>query len=198
MNVAGLQIRLNFHGFPCGSPDGLYGPKTTAAVQRLQQASTLWHGPADGLESEAVYWVAEQLPYLSENFATSELQSKGNRDCYVRKELVFALEVLRAWANKPIPVVSGYRDPAHNQAVGGARRSLHTFGERSAGRYRTEGLAVDLSRKLNLKLDDVIDLRVFSGVGYLRKSKRVTHLDVRHIVNRGGTPQNPRTWAYHE
>ena len=41
-----LQHALNALGYPVGTPDGVYGPKTEAAVKQFQQAAGL---TADGV-----------------------------------------------------------------------------------------------------------------------------------------------------
>jgi zinc D-Ala-D-Ala carboxypeptidase len=46
----------------------------------------------------------------------------------VRPRLAESLERLRATVGKPIPIVSGYRCPVHNHAVGGAPDSQHMYG----------------------------------------------------------------------
>ena len=200
MNVKQAQVILNKNGFPAGSPDGVMGPKTKAALKRMQQASTLYLYEPDGSFTQASAYALRWLPKLSKNFKAAEFASKGNGDCYVRKELVFALEVLRHWrGGTPFRVISGYRDPAHNRKVGGAGISLHTYAEKKPLRgYALGGTAVDLSRRLNLKLEDVKALRVFSGIGFLEKTKRVTHVDCGHVVGRRGSVDNPSAWAYRE
>jgi len=40
-SVKTLQILLNGHGCPCGTPDGSFGPKTLAAVKQFQNAKKL-------------------------------------------------------------------------------------------------------------------------------------------------------------
>jgi mannosyl-glycoprotein endo-beta-N-acetylglucosaminidase len=45
--VIGLQRRLNQSGFDSGKEDGIYGPKTTAAVRRFQIFSRDNAGGAD-------------------------------------------------------------------------------------------------------------------------------------------------------
>ena len=57
--VNGLQRRLNQAGFNAGKEDGIYGPRTTAAVKRFQQfcrnnsggpdPRTIDAGPIDGI-----------------------------------------------------------------------------------------------------------------------------------------------------
>lgn len=39
-----------------------------------------------------------------------------------------ALEKIRAKAGGPIHIASGYRTPAHNKRIGGAKRSQHIYG----------------------------------------------------------------------
>jgi uncharacterized protein YcbK (DUF882 family) len=52
-------------------------------------------------------------------------------------ELAANLEVLRAAAgDAPITITSGYRDPRHNDAVGGASRSQHLYGRAADIRVR--------------------------------------------------------------
>ena len=49
-DVAGLQFQLAAHGFPSGPVDGALGPRSVAALQRLQA----WAGlPADGIAGAA-------------------------------------------------------------------------------------------------------------------------------------------------
>ena len=48
------------------------------------------------------------------------------------------LEALRRAVNKPIQIISGYRSPAHNKAVGGAKSSQHLTA--SAADLKIEGL----------------------------------------------------------
>ena len=89
--------------------------------------------------------------------------------------------------DRPIPIVSGYRDPRHNRRVGGATRSLHMA-----------GAAADLSRTLDIDRNWLIEQELFSGIGYLQTSERVTHVDVRHAVGRGKSTARPQTWKYPE
>lgn len=69
---------------------------------------------------------------LSAHFSSSELAC---RHCgrlpaeTVLTHLLGHLEGLRALVGRPLRIVSGYRCPAHNRAVGGARRSRHVVGD---------------------------------------------------------------------
>lgn len=66
---------------------------------------------------------------LSPNFSRREFRSKDGVDGPVDPELVRRLELLRAIIGRPIHIVSGFRSPAHNRRVGGARRSQHLLGK---------------------------------------------------------------------
>lgn len=67
---------------------------------------------------------------ISEHFVEAEFRSKGDGTVRVEARLVYHLEQLRRIVGgKPLRIVSGYRDPAHNRRVGGASRSRHLFGD---------------------------------------------------------------------
>jgi uncharacterized protein YcbK (DUF882 family) len=68
---------------------------------------------------------------LSPHFSASEFRchhcgSVGERG--IDPRLVAVLEHLRALDGRALSVVSGYRCPVHNKAVGGASRSQHLLG----------------------------------------------------------------------
>jgi hypothetical protein len=58
-------------------------------------------------------------------FVPQEFASKGNGFVRIKKDLVFALDRVRRDLDMPLVITSGYRDPAHNARVGGARYSRH-------------------------------------------------------------------------
>lgn len=66
---------------------------------------------------------------LTQNFKLSEFSSRGQPvpDKYLCNVRVLAtnLQVIRAKIGQPLVIVSGYRSPAHNTAVGGATNSQH-------------------------------------------------------------------------
>jgi len=67
---------------------------------------------------------------LSKNFRLSEFVCKeGKNEVYVDMKLINKLQELRDYINKSIEVVSGYRSPAYNQAIGGAEDSRHMYGD---------------------------------------------------------------------
>lgn len=66
---------------------------------------------------------------LSEHFRVREFRSKDGADTIlISDELVKVLEAIRSYFGKPITITSGYRTPAHNREVGGAKGSQHVKG----------------------------------------------------------------------
>jgi uncharacterized protein YcbK (DUF882 family) len=91
----------------------------------------------------------------------------------IRPVLLFRLELLRKAIGKPLPIVSGYRCPEHNRAVGGAPDSQHMYGS-----------AVDIP--LGLVTVNQAAQAGFIGIG-------TQHGTVRHLDIRDGTVAR---WSY--
>lgn len=192
VDVKQAQDLLNKHGFPCGAIDGEIGPGTRSAVQRFQTAfaggrEDLPLLQPDGELGPKTMAALRQLPNLSPHFQVGELRSKGDGTCYVRRELLVALEVLRERYARPIVLRSGFRDPAHNKKVGGATHSMHMY-----------GYAADVA--LDWTWQRVAELSIFSGIGYRKSDRTVRHVDVRHLApanqTPGARPDRPQTWEY--
>lgn len=66
---------------------------------------------------------------ISEHFVEAEFASKDGGGVRVEARLVWHLEKLRAIVGRPLVIVSGYRTPAHNARVGGAKGSRHLHGD---------------------------------------------------------------------
>lgn len=77
----------------------------------------------------------------------------------LRALCVKLLEPIRALAGNPIVVSSGYRSPAVNKAVGGAKSSQHVLGQAADITCPALGQKkfFDLIRKSGLPFDQVID-----------------------------------------
>jgi zinc D-Ala-D-Ala carboxypeptidase len=108
-------------------------------------------------------------------FMPSETMSRDGAKGDIKDVLRDKLNELRNAYGGPIYVISGYRSPEHNRAVGGARNSLHV-----------EGLAADLRLPVNgaarLRLLE-LSFRIggFSGRGFYPK---FIHVDMRHLIGR--------------
>ena len=70
---------------------------------------------------------------LTKNFNLDEFQSKDGaampKDVEKNvRELAKNLQVIRDYFNLPLSISSGYRSPAHNAKIGGAKDSQHKYG----------------------------------------------------------------------
>ncbi|MDP3961711.1 MAG: D-Ala-D-Ala carboxypeptidase family metallohydrolase [Pseudorhodobacter sp.] len=61
-------------------------------------------------------------------FSPAEIASRGDGAIKINTEAMDRLQSLRDRLGKPLIVLSAYRSPAHNKAVGGATRSKHMLG----------------------------------------------------------------------
>ena len=62
---------------------------------------------------------------LSEHFSRREFDCHDGQHASPDPALISALERLRSIVGRPCYIVSGYRDPTYNKAVGGAPHSQH-------------------------------------------------------------------------
>ena len=69
---------------------------------------------------------------LSAHFTRAEFRCRCHEWCGgaapVSDRLIEGVELLRGIVGRPIVIVSGFRCPRHNEAVGGSVGSYHTFG----------------------------------------------------------------------
>lgn len=109
---------------------------------------------------------------LSPHFSTAEFRDRRTGEVKVDPELVQRLEKLRALVGRPLRIVSGYRSPSTNKAVGGARYSQHLYGR-----------AVDIP--YGYATVPQAELAGFRGIG--RRDRFAVHVDVR---------RNRARWVY--
>jgi len=125
--------------------------------------------------------------YLSRHVPADAMRSKGNGEVKAHPALLARLDALGDRLGEPIPIISGYRDPAHNAAIGGAKFSQHVL-----------ACAVDLDYDYGLTIDVARDLG-FSGIGSVEGTDRVVHVDVRAEGPSNGTGAAvgaPTYWTY--
>jgi peptidoglycan hydrolase-like protein with peptidoglycan-binding domain len=209
METRDLQAALNRLGFEAGTEDGIEGPRTRLATARFQLACNLpgHRLKVDGIPAPATWAAlaeADRTQRLSSNFSVSELRSRvspgGPKEgpAWVHRQLLEALEALRAHVGRPLSIISGYRSESHNKAVGGAKSSQHTYGTATdlqrvkglpGGALLKAGRAADFNRGY-IRLNDARNLRLFSGIGH--RGGWVTHVDVRTAK----TPASPSVWEY--
>ena len=79
---------------------------------------------------------------LAPDFKVRELRGRDGSDTVMVDEtLTVVLQCIRDHFGKPVTITSGYRTPAHNAAVGGAKSSQHLLGR--AADIRVEGVSVE-------------------------------------------------------
>jgi len=123
---------------------------------------------------------------LSPHFSGAEFRCRHCKKLQVHPALIDALEDLRAIGYpQGLVVRSGYRCTAHNRTVGGVKSSQHML-----------GTAADIDPRMTLQR--VLELEIFSGIGWQRHggTQMVVHVDVRHAVGSGMSPEMPAIWGY--
>lgn len=175
-----VQRTLGAFGFPAGDDNGVYGEHTAKATRRFQAAFAggLAELPAlhvDGIPGRLTWRALEQLPHLSPHFTTQELLGAAGV-VSARRELVLALEELRAFLRRPLEL---------------EQRSCDVAGLHMAG------LAADLKPATHVTRAQARAVERFSGIGW-RADGRVIHVDLRHLSDRPRlrTPSNPARWSY--
>ena len=187
--VREAQELLRKIGWPI-SVDGNLGPKTREAIEDFKRGFVIapfqrLDGRLGPVTLDRIRYSAKRNGAVSPHFRFAEFRSKGNGWIKVHRDLVRGLEEYRRAAGSTA-IVSGYRDPAHNKAVGGASSSQHMF-----------ATGADLNPKLTEAR--VRAMKRFSGIGIQRANGLVRHVDVRHLGPKnttGGTPTAPTIWFY--
>lgn len=114
---------------------------------------------------------------LAPDFKVRELRCRDGSDTVMVDEaLTVVLQCIREHFGKAVTITSGYRTPAHNAAVGGAKSSQHLLGR--AADIRVEGVSVE-----NVAAYAESLMPEWGGVGrYPIKAGRATgwvHMDTR-------------------
>lgn len=102
---------------------------------------------------------------LSPHFSRAEFDCHDGQRAHPDPELVQRLERLRSiCGDRPMRIVSGYRDPAYNRQIGGAPNSQHLYNR--AADIPTGYATVEQAKAAG-----------FRGIGYA--GRWAVHLDVR-------------------
>lgn len=155
--------------------DGKPGPRTKAALQA------------------SLNRLAKGQPTASAHYSFVEFRCKcGGRYARcavirVHRELLHSLEAMRAaYYPNGMEIVSGYRCPQRNAAVGGASSSQHLY-----------GAAADVPPVVSRTT--LAKRRIFAGIGYKSSNGKVSHVDRRDVSGNnttGGTTGRPTVWIY--
>lgn len=182
--VKSVQSNLRKIGWPI-AVDGAYGPQTKEAVRNFQRGWTFKKLAVDGIAGPKtipqIKSCVKKGGRASAHFKFAEFKSNGNGDIRVDRKLISGLEKLRsAMGNKPMTIISGYRDLQYNRKIGSSDGSQHI-----------KGNAADISRSYGATVTKVRSLKFFTGYG-IKCGKWVTHVDVRT----GRSASSPATWTY--
>lgn len=185
---AELQRCLRLLGWPI-RVDGVIDERTTNAIRDFQRGyafSSLVAGGGVGPRTDAALRASiRRGGRCSQHFTFRSFRSPGDGWIKLDRALVRGLERYRAALGAPVTILSGHRDADWNATRGGEPDSQHLH-----------GTAADVEPAM--PLEDVLALRVFSGIGYDPATGLVRHLDVRHARRRTvatASVANPHVFA---
>lgn len=107
----------------------------------------------------------EKVRYFNySEFDSPDVQGSGQ---LMDKTLLEMLDEVREIVGEPIIITSGFRTPAHNEAVGGAENSSHL-----------KGLAVDIACDNSIDRFDLINCLLDVGFSRIGVAKTFIHADI--------------------
>ena len=124
-----------------------------------------------------IYESWEEYPWDNKrwpNFKPYEFDCKGTGRIALDPNSLDKLQTLRSRINRPFVIVSGYRSPEHNRAVGGARNSFHM-----------QGIAFDVSLR-GLDKEEMFQKAEEAGFDGIGKYNTFIHIDTRGYKARWG------------
>ena len=136
------------------------------------------------LMSTKDYFISKHWKYLEDskewktiapNFRPKELASKGDGSIIIDKTSLALLQKLRDIYKKPLIINSAYRDPEHNDNIGGSKNSQHL-----------KGKAFDIHIKdqsMGRELEKIAEIIGFTAIG---RYKTFIHVDNRPSKANGG------------
>lgn len=171
-DVRALQEQLTAHGYAAGNLDGIFGPRTEAAVRAYQKAQGLAVDGIVGPKTWASLEAGDKQPgtphFRLSEFACHNGVAVPSQYYGKVKRLMTELERVRAVWDKPVTLVSGYRTAAYNASCGGATHSQHLTA--NAADIQVQGVSPSA---VYAKLD-----AMYPGEG-VGKYGTFTHLDLR-------------------
>jgi zinc D-Ala-D-Ala carboxypeptidase len=116
---------------------------------------------------------------MSQHFKPEEFKCPHCFENKISLEFIDRLEEVRKVYGKPMAIVSGYRCPAHNAAVGGVDSSAHT-----------EGLAADIACSFAGDRMRMVEIAIGEGFRRIGIGRTFLHIDISTTL-----PQNV-IWLY--
>lgn len=197
-----LQQQLNKLGYRLAE-DGLFGLNTLRAVRDFQLNSDIAVDGIVGHFTEMALFNALNKVTLpkpsSAHFSYDEFICNSDKDAMANgiphsywqniQTIMDRLEQVRmAVGNLPIVIRSGYRSPAYNKAVSGAKKSQHLYGK--AVDIYIKGRSLSCASLANIIYFNDALKTLFGGYGL--GSKTNVHVDIRQKSN----IQKPTIWWY--
>ena len=202
LRVRQLQSDLKELGFTIRS-DGRFGLNTLRAVREFQKKHELKTDGIVGRLTETAIFNALNSVVIerpkSEHFSYEEFISHSDAEAQRNgvpykywnniQAVMDRLEIVRkAFDGESIVVRSGYRSPAYNKKIGGAKRSQHLYGKAADIYVKDKKISCYMLAKT--VFDNTNLRKLFGGFGL--GSDNNVHLDIRTKSN----PLRPSMWWY--